>query len=113
MPEQKGNSDLLAEGEGSLTACDNEKRNPSDFVLWKKRKTHENGMVEPFWESPWGPGRPGWHIECSAMSNSALKCFGEGRVDVHAGGIDLKFPHHENEIAQSEVRSSIDLPREL
>eukprot|EP01036_Dinobryon_divergens_P040568 gene40568-53648_t len=96
LPEQIGNSDLLAEGEGALTAND-DKKNPSDFVLWKKMKTHENGMVEPSWESPWGAGRPGWHIECSAMSERYL-----GQVfDIHAGGLDLIFPHHENEIAQS------------
>ena len=65
----------------------------SDFVLWKGTKPGE-----PWWESPWGKGRPGWHIECSAM---ALKLLGE-RVDVHTGGVDLIFPHHENEIAQSE-----------
>ncbi len=65
----------------------------SDFVLWKGTKPGE-----PWWESPWGKGRPGWHIECSAM---ALKLLGE-RVDVHTGGVDLVFPHHENEIAQSE-----------
>jgi cysteinyl-tRNA synthetase len=101
MPEQKGNSDLLAEGEGALSAND-DKRNSSDFVLWKKQKEHVSGMVEPFWESPWGRGRPGWHIECSAMSSCALDRFANGNLDIHAGGVDLKFPHHENEIAQSE-----------
>ena len=101
MPEQKGNSDLLAEGEGALTVND-DKRNSSDFVLWKKQKDHVSGMVEPFWESPWGKGRPGWHIECSAMSSCALDRFANGNLDIHAGGVDLKFPHHENEIAQSE-----------
>ena len=69
-----------------------DKKNPSDFVLWKK---DTEGLK---WDSPWGPGRPGWHIECSAMSMDAL---GE-TFDVHGGGSDLKFPHHENEIAQSE-----------
>ncbi len=69
------------------------KRHPADFVLWKTAKPRE-----PFWPSPWGPGRPGWHIECSAMSAHLL-----GRVyDIHGGGDDLIFPHHENEIAQSE-----------
>jgi cysteinyl-tRNA synthetase len=68
-----------------------EKRNPRDFVLWKSAKPGE-----PSWASPWGPGRPGWHIECSAMTHSY---FGE-RLDVHSGGVDLKFPHHTNEIAQ-------------
>jgi cysteinyl-tRNA synthetase len=69
------------------------KRNPADFALWKAAKPGE-----PSWESPWGPGRPGWHIECSAMSSEHLgECF-----DIHGGGLDLVFPHHENEIAQSE-----------
>ena len=70
------------------------KRNPLDFALWKKSKEGEPG-----WESPWGIGRPGWHIECSAMS---MKYFGE-TMDIHGGGLDLIFPHHENEIAQSEA----------
>lgn len=69
------------------------KKNPLDFALWKASKPGE-----PFWESPWGRGRPGWHIECSAMS---LKYLGE-TIDIHGGGLDLIFPHHENEIAQSE-----------
>jgi cysteinyl-tRNA synthetase len=69
------------------------KKNPLDFALWKKAKEGE-----PFWDSPWGKGRPGWHIECSAMS---MKHLGE-TIDIHAGGNDLIFPHHENEIAQSE-----------
>lgn len=69
------------------------KRNPTDFALWKGKKEGE-----PFWESPWGEGRPGWHIECSAMVNKYL---GE-TIDIHSGGQDLIFPHHENEIAQSE-----------
>lgn len=99
MPEQIGNSALLAEGEGSLTSSVDEKKSPADFVLWKKTKEAVEGIVEPSWESPWGPGRPGWHIECSAMARFA---FDENYLDIHAGGIDLKFPHHENEIAQSE-----------
>lgn len=70
------------------------KRDPLDFVLWKAAKPSE-----PHWESPWGIGRPGWHIECSAMTHS---CLGES-FDIHGGGPDLKFPHHENEIAQSEA----------
>jgi len=70
------------------------KRHPADFALWKKAKPGE-----PNWESPWGRGRPGWHIECSAMS---LKYLGMG-FDIHGGGDDLVFPHHENEIAQSEA----------
>ena len=69
------------------------KKNPMDFALWKSKKEGE-----PYWESPWGEGRPGWHIECSAMS---MKYLGE-TFDIHAGGLDLIFPHHENEIAQSE-----------
>ena len=70
------------------------KKNPMDFALWKKKKKEG----EPFWESPWGQGRPGWHIECSAM---AKKYFGD-TFDIHGGGQDLVFPHHENEIAQSK-----------
>ena len=69
------------------------KRDPLDFVLWKKAK-----QGEPSWDSPWGPGRPGWHIECSAMSCKMLG----NHFDIHGGGADLQFPHHENEIAQSE-----------
>jgi cysteinyl-tRNA synthetase len=73
---------------------DSLKKNRIDFALWKKTKEGE-----PFWESPWGEGRPGWHIECSAMATTLL-----GRnIDIHGGGIDLVFPHHENEIAQSEA----------
>ena len=70
-----------------------DKQDPLDFVLWKQAKEGE-----PFWESPWGKGRPGWHIECSAMSGSLLG----NTFDIHGGGADLQFPHHENEIAQSE-----------
>ncbi|RNC77553.1 cysteine--tRNA ligase [Piscirickettsia salmonis] len=73
------------------------KENPLDFVLWKAAKPDE-----PFWESPWGQGRPGWHIECSAMSREALGL----NFDIHGGGGDLSFPHHENEIAQSEVANN-------
>ncbi|MEG9429976.1 MAG: cysteine--tRNA ligase [Christensenellaceae bacterium] len=73
---------------------DEMKKNPLDFALWKSAKAGE-----PFWQSPWGNGRPGWHIECSAMN---YKTFGE-RIDIHGGGRDLIFPHHENEIAQSEA----------
>jgi cysteinyl-tRNA synthetase len=78
---------------GARIEVDEEKENPMDFVLWKAAKPGE-----PAWESPWGPGRPGWHIECSAMS---LKYLGD-QIDIHGGGQDLIFPHHENEIAQSE-----------
>jgi len=77
---------------GARVEIDSAKRDPLDFVLWKRAKPDE-----PSWPSPWGPGRPGWHIECSAMSTALL-----GRhFDLHGGGMDLKFPHHENEIAQS------------
>ena len=72
------------------------KRSPSDFALWKGSKPGE-----PFWDSPWGPGRPGWHIECSAMSNKLLG----DHFDIHGGGLDLVFPHHENEVVQSECFS--------
>ncbi len=83
--------DMIA---GARIAVDEKKRNPMDFTLWKPAKPGE-----PAWESPWGPGRPGWHIECSAMSNRYL---GQS-FDIHGGGKDLIFPHHENEIAQSEA----------
>ena len=103
-PEAVGNCELLAEGEGSLSAATQEKKSASDFVLWKKTKVHEDdGIVEPSWDSPWGPGRPGWHIECSVMSGAAMDQYNNGPIDIHAGGVDLKFPHHENEIAQSEA----------
>ncbi len=78
---------------GERVDADPSKQDPLDFVLWKKAKEGE-----PFWQSPWGSGRPGWHIECSAMSRQLL---GE-HFDIHGGGQDLQFPHHENEIAQSE-----------
>ncbi len=78
---------------GSRVSVNEQKKNPMDFVLWKGSKPGE-----PTWDSPWGPGRPGWHIECSAMSRKYL---GE-TFDIHGGGQDLIFPHHENEIAQSE-----------
>ena len=83
--------DLLA---GARIEVDERKEDPLDFALWKAAKPGE-----PSWESPWGPGRPGWHIECSAMSSTYL----DGQVDIHGGGADLIFPHHENEIAQSEA----------
>jgi len=78
---------------GARVDVDDIKRDPMDFALWKAAKPDE-----PSWESPWGPGRPGWHIECSAMSTKALG----DTFDIHGGGADLTFPHHENEIAQSE-----------
>jgi cysteinyl-tRNA synthetase len=77
---------------GARVEVDEAKRDPLDFVLWKSAKPGE-----PAWQSPWGPGRPGWHIECSAMSTALLGT----HFDLHGGGLDLKFPHHENEIAQS------------
>jgi len=79
---------------GARVGIDEKKENPLDFALWKASK-----LGEPFWESPWGKGRPGWHIECSVMSQKYL---GE-TLDIHGGGKDLVFPHHENEIAQSEA----------
>jgi cysteinyl-tRNA synthetase len=79
---------------GARVEIDERKKNPLDFALWKQSKEGE-----PFWESPWGLGRPGWHIECTAMS---IKHLGES-FDIHGGGADLLFPHHENEIAQSEA----------
>ena len=85
----KKTADLRA---GARVEIGEHKRDPLDFALWKAAKPGE-----PQWESPWGPGRPGWHIECSAMSTSLLGA----HFDIHGGGIDLKFPHHENEIAQS------------
>ncbi|MGE5416718.1 MAG: cysteine--tRNA ligase [Acidobacteriota bacterium] len=83
--------DLLA---GARVEVDERKESPMDFALWKKVKPGE-----PYWDSPWGQGRPGWHIECSAMS---MKYLG-GTLDIHGGGADLVFPHHENEVAQSEA----------
>lgn len=83
---------------GARIEVNDEKKNPMDFVLWKAQKPGE-----PAWDSPWGKGRPGWHIECSAMSTKYL-----GKtLDIHAGGPDLIFPHHENEIAQSEAKNGV------
>lgn len=96
-PWSKGNKELLEEGEGSLSTGASTvagKRAPSDFALWKSSKPGE-----PAWDSPWGPGRPGWHIECSVMASEVLGT----QIDVHSGGVDLKFPHHDNELAQSEA----------
>lgn len=90
---KKNLDDLIS---GARIKVNEEKNNPMDFVLWKAAKEGE-----PSWESPWGNGRPGWHIECSVMSKSIL---GE-TIDIHSGGEDLQFPHHENEIAQSETHS--------
>ena len=91
-PWSKGNRELLEEGEGALAAKG--KRNAADFALWKRAKPGE-----PAWPSPWGPGRPGWHIECSVMASKVLG----SQIDIHSGGIDLMFPHHDNELAQSEA----------
>ncbi len=87
---------------GSRVAVDDTKRDPLDFVLWKKAKSGE-----PSWASPWGDGRPGWHIECSAMSCEHLGA----TFDIHGGGMDLKFPHHENEIAQACAANGGDFAR--
>jgi cysteinyl-tRNA synthetase len=98
VPENVGNVGAAEEGEGALSAGAGDKRNACDFALWKASKPGE-----PTWPSPWGEGRPGWHIECSAMCGDTLGAFAGGRIDIHSGGIDLRFPHHENEIAQSEA----------
>lgn len=90
----KKNIDELVSG--ARIEVNEDKQNPMDFVLWKKEKPGE-----PSWDSPWGKGRPGWHIECSVMAKAIL---GE-TIDIHSGGEDLQFPHHENEIAQSETLS--------
>ncbi|XP_055904934.1 cysteine--tRNA ligase, cytoplasmic [Eupeodes corollae] len=97
VPEAYGDTKSLQEGEGDLSLAEDrlsEKRSPNDFALWKASKGGE-----PFWDSPWGRGRPGWHIECSAMASDI---FGQ-TMDIHTGGVDLKFPHHDNELAQSEA----------
>ncbi len=90
----KNLDDLQSGGRSLLVTGEDEKEDPLDFVLWKPKKEGE-----PAWDSPWSDGRPGWHIECSVMSKKYL---GE-QIDIHAGGEDLVFPHHENEIAQSEA----------
>src|SRR6516162_6080249 len=87
---------------GKRIEVSDRKRNPGDFALWKGAKPGE-----PSWESPWGPGRPGWHIECSAMS---MKLLGQ-TLDIHGGGLDLQFPHHENELAQSESYTGVPFAR--
>eukprot|EP00002_Diphylleia_rotans_P028641 TRINITY_DN5786_c0_g1_i3.p1 TRINITY_DN5786_c0_g1~~TRINITY_DN5786_c0_g1_i3.p1 ORF type:complete len:492 (+),score=64.86 TRINITY_DN5786_c0_g1_i3:50-1525(+) len=92
-PNSVGNEMLLNEGEGALSVPGG-KKNRNDFAIWKKSKDGE-----PRWSSPWGDGRPGWHIECSAMASDILG----SSVDVHSGGCDLRFPHHDNELAQSEA----------
>lgn len=95
----KKNIDDLEAGHRSIkVAGEDEKEDPLDFVLWKPKKDGE-----PYWESPWSEGRPGWHIECSVMSKKYLS----DTIDIHAGGEDLIFPHHENEIAQSEAANGV------
>ena len=94
--------DLRSGGRSLLVSGEDEKEDPLDFVLWKPKKEGE-----PFWKSPWSDGRPGWHIECSVMSRKYL---GE-QIDIHAGGEDLVFPHHENEIAQSEAANGKEFAR--
>ena len=98
----KNLDDLQSGGRSLLVSGIDEKEDPLDFVLWKPKKEGE-----PFWVSPWGEGRPGWHIECSVMSKKYL---GE-QIDIHAGGEDLIFPHHENEIAQSEAANGKEFSR--
>ncbi|CUS12681.1 unnamed protein product [Tuber aestivum] len=116
QPWNKGDESLIADGEGALTSDGSatlpstvetgeegkpkllaSKKTPQDFALWKAFRAEKPG--EPSWDSPWGKGRPGWHIECSVMCSEVLG----GQVDIHSGGIDLAFPHHDNEIAQSEA----------
>ncbi len=94
--------DMQAGASGRVAAAESIKQDPFDFALWKGAKEGE-----PFWESPWGPGRPGWHIECSAMIRDRLG----DTIDIHVGGSDLVFPHHENEIAQSEAATGHPLAR--
>ncbi|RKF62567.1 Cysteine--tRNA ligase [Golovinomyces cichoracearum] len=93
-PESRNDKTLQEEGEGSLSKDLGGKRSAGDFALWKKSK-----IGEPVWSSPWGKGRPGWHIECSVMASDVLG----SQMDIHSGGIDLTFPHHDNELAQSEA----------
>ncbi|KAG0254027.1 hypothetical protein DFQ27_007084 [Actinomortierella ambigua] len=93
-PWSKGDASLMEESEGSLGIKLSGKKSSMDFALWKASKPGE-----PAWDSPWGPGRPGWHIECSVMASEVLG----SQMDLHSGGIDLAFPHHDNEIAQSEA----------
>ncbi|KAI5865594.1 tRNA synthetases class I (C) catalytic domain-containing protein [Durotheca rogersii] len=93
-PDSRNDKALQEEGEGSLSKSLGGKRNAGDFALWKKSKPGE-----PYWASKWGNGRPGWHIECSVMASDVLG----SRMDIHSGGIDLAFPHHDNELAQSEA----------
>ncbi|XP_055530322.1 cysteine--tRNA ligase, cytoplasmic [Wyeomyia smithii] len=97
VPEAYGDTTSLQEGEGDLSTGEDrllEKRSANDFALWKSSKAGE-----PWWDSPWGKGRPGWHIECSVMASDICGDY----LDIHTGGVDLKFPHHDNELAQSEA----------
>ncbi|KAL2754863.1 hypothetical protein ACRALDRAFT_1064644 [Sodiomyces alcalophilus JCM 7366] len=93
-PGNRNDKALQEDGEGALSKNLGEKKNEGDFALWKKSKEGE-----PYWPSPWGNGRPGWHIECSVMASDILGA----QMDIHSGGIDLAFPHHDNELAQSEA----------
>ncbi|KAF3063804.1 putative cysteine-tRNA ligase [Daldinia childiae] len=93
-PDSRNDKALQEEGEGSLSKSLGGKKGAGDFALWKKSKPGE-----PYWPSKWGNGRPGWHIECSVMASDVLG----SRMDLHSGGIDLAFPHHDNELAQSEA----------
>ncbi|CAO3702291.1 unnamed protein product [Rhizopus stolonifer] len=93
-PWSKGDTALIEDGEGSLGSKLQGKKNASDFALWKASKPGE-----PVWSSPWSEGRPGWHIECSVMASAVLG----SQMDIHSGGVDLAFPHHDNEIAQAEA----------
>ena len=104
VPSFKSYGGLSGQKVDALQSADSVpgKEHPADFALWKAVKPGE-----PSWESPWGPGRPGWHIECSAMSKC---CLGE-QIDIHGGGLDLVFPHHENEIAQSEAATGKEYSR--
>lgn len=101
-PWAVGNLNLSQSGEGSLSSSSDAlgRKSGQDFALWKTSK-----KGEPAWDSPWGKGRPGWHIECSAMASDLLGT----TFDVHSGGTDLKFPHHDNEIAQSESHAKCQL----
>nr|CAG4638301.1 EOG090X02DZ [Cyclestheria hislopi] len=97
VPEAYGDAKALQEGEGDLSVSEDrlsEKKSSNDFALWKTSK-----KGEPSWDSPWGKGRPGWHIECSVMASAICG----SSLDIHTGGVDLKFPHHDNELAQSEA----------
>lgn len=98
VPEAVGDMEALAEGEGELSQNPGDKKSERDFALWKASKPGE-----PAWGSPWGKGRPGWHVECSVMASAILG----SSIDIHTGGVDLKFPHHDNELAQSEAHFGV------